>query len=492
MEKNFVVINKKIASNTKIVEVNGDIIVPDIKPDIVSIINTNANSYIYKDDVAEGRVRVDGNIDTYIVYLADNGENRSIQTTLNFVETIDDSNITGSSFSKQKVWVENIETKVLNERKISVKANLKIKSEVFEKVEVAISSDFEEIAEAEKLKETLDVKSLIGMNKVKTSIKEDISVDNSFEVAEILKTSVEVGNFENKISYNKVLAKADANVKVIFLSEDGRIGKAESTIPVMSFIDIDKVTDTHICNVEYAIRNMLFKVNNKEMHSISVQTDFEVSCEAYETKTIDVIQDMYGIRNNIEFSKRDMEVEIASKTKEEVVNLNENVLVEDVMNILDVACRPRIVNISKAGSMQNYECEMDMDIYYEADNRNGMNVKNIKIPFMMKFDGGEGDLTFSITRKQITIREENVDFDMEIRAIQVNNNMRKISILENVEVKSIEEECDYKMFMYFVKQGDTIWKIAKRFRVSMQTIIDINALENPDRIKVGDVLYIMR
>ena len=43
-----------------------------------------------------------------------------------------------------------------------------------------------------------------------------------------------------------------------------------------------------------------------------------------------------------------------------------------------------------------------------------------------------------------------------------------------------------------VKQGDTIWNIAKRFRVSMQEIINLNGLENPDRINIGDVLYIMR
>ena len=254
MEKNVVVINKKTASNTKIIEVNGDVIVPDIKPDIVNIINANANSYIYKEEVSTGRVRVDGNIDTYIVYLADNGENRSIQTTLNFVETIEDNTINESCFSKQKICLENIEAKVLNERKISIKASLKIKSDVYEKSEIEIASDFDECGEVEKLKETLDIKSIVGSNKVKTSIKEDISVDNSFEVAEILKTDIEIANFENKISYNKVLAKADANVKIIFLAEDGRIG-------VTSFIDIEKITDSNICNVEYTIRNMLFKVN---------------------------------------------------------------------------------------------------------------------------------------------------------------------------------------------------------------------------------------
>ena len=35
-------------------------------------------------------------------------------------------------------------------------------------------------------------------------------------------------------------------------------------------------------------------------------------------------------------------------------------------------------------------------------------------------------------------------------------------------------------------------KISKRFKVPMDDIIRINGLENPDRINIGDRLYIMR
>lgn len=492
MEENVVVINKKTASNTKIIEVNGDIIVPDIKPDIVNIINANAIPYIYKEEVGTGRVRVDGNIDTYIVYLADNGENRSIQTTLTFVESIEDSNINENCLSKQKIYLENIEAKVLNERKISIKASLKIKSEVFEKSEITISSDFENAKDAEKLKETLDIKSIIGENKVKTSIKEDISVDSSYEIAEILKTDIQITNLENKISYNKVLAKADACVKIIFLSEDGRIGVTNSEIPIMSFIDIEKITDTNICNVEYLIRNMLFKVNSKEMHSISCQIDFEVNCEAFETKRIEVIQDMYGIKNNIDFIRKDIEVQINSNEKSENVNINEKVLIEDILNIYDVGCKASIINSSKTGSFYNYECELNLDFYYEADNRNGLNIKNVKIPFMVKSEVTDEELEFCINKKQFSVNNENVDCEIEILAKQNSMNLKKISIIEDVEVKENEEDNDYKMFMYFVKQGDTIWNIAKRFRVSMCDILKLNELENPDKINIGDRLYIMK
>lgn len=491
MERNTVIINKKTASNTKVVEINGDVIVPDIKPDIVNIINTNGMAYIYKEDIGSGRVRIDGNIDTYIVYLADNGETRSIQTTLTISESIEDSGINENCFTKQKVILEGIESKVLNERKISIKANVKIKSDIFEKSEIEITSDFTEIENVEKLKETLDIKSIIGRNNVRTSIKEDISVDNDYEISEILKTDVEIANLENKISFNKVLAKADANVKVVFLTEDNRIGVAASTIPVMSFIDMDKITDSNICNVDYSIRNMLFKANSKEMHSIACQVDFEVCCEAFENKTIDVIQDMYGTRNDVEFTKKEVGVQSAREDIIENMNINENVAVEDILTIFDVNCLPKKINTTRSGNMYNHECELNLEIYYEANNRNGLNVKSVTLPFMVKSEIEE-ELEFNISRKQFTVVNDNVDCDIEISYKQNNNNLKTISIIEDVSTKECEEENDYKMFMYFVKPGDTIWKIAKKFKVCMNDIISINNIENPDKINIGDRLYIMR
>lgn len=492
MEKNIVVINKKLFSQTKTIEVNGDIIVPDIKPDIVSIINTNGIGYIYKEDLNTGKARLDGNLDTYIVYLADNGETRSIQNTLTFSESVESSNIKETSHLKYEAFLEVIEAKVLNERKISISGKVRIKVEAFEKEEVELPNSLETLENVEVLKENCEIKSLIDVNKIKTSIKEDISVDNSYEIAEILKTDIEVKNIENKISYNKVLAKADADVKVIFLTEDNKIGLASAQIPIMSFIDINNITENDICNTNYSIKNMLFKVNSKEMHSISCQVEFDVTCEAYQIKSLEIIEDMYGVKNNIDFTRRDIQVEIAREQISQTVNMNERVLIEDVLNILDVNNRVNIINSNKSGNYTNYECELNLEFYYEADNRNGLNVKNINIPFMVKFESQETNIEFKITKKQFTISNENVDCDIEIFARQVDSSLKKISIMDNIEVTPLEEENDYKMFMYFVKPGDSIWKIAKKFKVCMTDIAKLNNLEDMSKIDVGQRLYIMR
>ena len=491
MEKNVVIINKKVSNAMKVLEVSGDIIVPDIKPDIVSIINTNGASYIYKEDIGISKMRFDGNIDTYVVYLADNGDTRSIQTTLNFSDSIEDVGIKEGCFSKEQIVLDSIEAKVLNERKISIKAIIKVTIEIFEKAEIEITSDFNEFENIEKLKETLGIKSLVGSNKVKTGIKEDISVDNSFSVAEILKTNIEITNLENKISYNKILAKADAKINIVFLSEDGRIGVASSTIPVMSFIDIENVADGHICEVNYTPRNMLFKVNNKEQHSIACQIEFEVMCCAYETKTIDVIQDMYGTKNNIKFSKKEIMVPVDGEIKKEKVNINERINIEDILNVLDVSSKVRKISSTKSGNYYNCECEIVLNIYYEADNRNGLNVKEVILPFVLRLENND-EIEFEIGRKEFTVSNEIVNCDIEIFAKVGSEFLRNVNVIENVECNECKEELDYKMCIYFVKPGDTIWEIAKQFKVCMNNIISANNLENPNRIKAGDRLYIMK
>ena len=491
METNVISINKKVLDISKTVEVNGDVIVPDIKPDILNIINSNGNAYIYKEDITQGRMRIDGNIDSYIIYLAENGETRSIQTTLNFIDIIDNNIIIDGMYTKTSIKIENIESKILNERKVAVKAILKVEAEFCETTSLDISNQFENMENIEKLEENIDIKSIIGMNTVKNSIKEDIKIEDSKEAIEILKTNISVLNIENKISYNKVLAKADASIKVIFLTEDGRISTAETTIPLMSFIDIEKVSENNTCNVEYVIRNMLFKVNNKEMHSIMCHIDYEIKCEVYDTKNINLIQDMYSTKDFISFSQKEVEVQTNNESICESLNIHENVLVEDISQIYDVNSIPVILKSTKNGNFTNYEGELNLDFFYEADNKTGLNVKNVKIPFIAKIENGSENILVKIKNSQFSVSNEYVNCEVELELIQNSASMKKIKIIENVEKQENNELDNYKMIVYFVKNNDTIWTIAKKFRVSMENVLSLNNLESQEKLNVGDKLYIM-
>ena len=85
-EKENVCINQLVGQKKDEIVVEGDVIVNDIKPDILSIISTSGIPCIYKKEVMDGKIKIDGSINTYIIYLADSDENeaRSLNTVLDF------------------------------------------------------------------------------------------------------------------------------------------------------------------------------------------------------------------------------------------------------------------------------------------------------------------------------------------------------------------------------------------------------------------------
>ena len=85
-EKESVCINKLVGQKKDEIAVEGDVIVNDIKPDVLSIISTSGIPCVYKKEVMDGKIKLEGSISTYVIYLSDNEENqvRSLNTALDF------------------------------------------------------------------------------------------------------------------------------------------------------------------------------------------------------------------------------------------------------------------------------------------------------------------------------------------------------------------------------------------------------------------------
>ena len=50
-------VNKVICEKKEMINIQGDMIVPDSKPDILNTINTTGNACIYKKEIMDGKIR---------------------------------------------------------------------------------------------------------------------------------------------------------------------------------------------------------------------------------------------------------------------------------------------------------------------------------------------------------------------------------------------------------------------------------------------------
>ena len=65
-----------------------------------------------------------------------------------------------------------------------------------------------------------------------------------------------------------------------------------------------------------------------------------------------------------------------------------------------------------------------------------------------------------------------------------------MNIINEISLEETRENNIYSMVIYFVKPGDTLWKIAKKFRSTIEDIARVNGIEDPNKIYPGQQLYI--
>ena len=243
--KNQIILNQIVGQKKESRIVETDVIVNDIKPDVLNIISTNGVVCIYKKEVMDDKVRVDGAINTYVIYMADdeNGSIRSLNTSLDFTQVIDIENCRDNMNAEININIKNFDTKIINGRKINVKAVIETSIKVYSDEMFDVVTGVQKLENVQLLNNTETITSLIGNGTNKVSAKDTIAIDVADDLAEIMKVNLKIIDEETKISYNKVLSKADAAVEIMYLTEDNRINTVTTKIPIMGFVDIQNVNE---------------------------------------------------------------------------------------------------------------------------------------------------------------------------------------------------------------------------------------------------------
>lgn len=497
-------INKIIIQKEENFIVEGDEIVPDVKPDILNIINTNGNVCVYKKEILDGKIKIDGAINIYTLYVADdeNTSTRCINSCLNFSKIIEVPEIKSDMNLEQSIQIKSIDAKILNGRKINLKVMLNIELSVYSNENIDILRNIEELNDIQKLNRTCNVNSLVGSGNTNVYAKETLKIEKTDNLLEIVRVKTSIVNRETKISYNKVLGKADLNVKIVYLTDDNRVSSAMVSIPIMGFIDIQNVKEENICEIKYEIKNLIIKPNNIEDHSILIEAEINENCFVYDNREIEIIEDFYSPSRELEYKQNNVTVLQNKRNAKQICNIRKQETINEIgkNKIYDVEVNPVILNKKISEGRIFYEGEIRFIYLFATNDENrGISSKTIVEPFSFNV---ADDKIKSNTRIETTIEELSQDFIvMPDESIDARVDLEfNLSIIDTDNIKVINEvrECEnksrqtYSVVIYYTRPGDTLWNIAKRFGSTVDEIVKINNIENINKIMPGDQLFIPR
>ena len=497
-------INKIITQKEENFIIEGDEIVPDIKPDILNIISTNGTVCVYKKEIQDGNIKIDGSVNIYTLYIAEdeNGSTRCINSCLDFSKNIDLPGIKSDMKFEAVIKIKSIDAKILNGRKINLKAILDVEISVYSNEYIDILRDIEDVDDIQKLNRVCNINSLIGSGSTNVYAKETLKLDKSDNVLEIVRVKTNITNKETKASYNKVLGKAELNVKIVYLTDDNRINSSALSIPIMGFIDIPNVNEKNTCEIKYQLRNLIVKPNNIEDHSIQIEAEVEENCFVYDNREIQIIEDFYSPTRELEYNQNNIKILKNIRNIKQICNIRKQEKISEIgkNRIYDVEVIPVILNKKISEGRIYYEGEIKfVYLFATNDDGRGINSKTIVEPFNFSI---ADDQINSDTRIETNIEElvqdfivmpdESIDVRVDLEFDLSVIDSEDLNIIDSVKENESKSRETYSIVIYYTRPGDTLWNIAKRFGSTVEEIVKINNIENENKIMPGDQLFIPR
>ncbi|MBR0277986.1 MAG: DUF3794 domain-containing protein, partial [Clostridia bacterium] len=155
-----------------------DIIVPDINPDISKVLQTDANAAIINKKCENGRIAVDGRADIVILYLGDDKNVYSINSSQQFSHIIDSPETTDNMYPETEIDIENVDFTVLNPRKVNVKVLMGIDANSVSDANVCLCTSLSADEPYEVLVKTINPYKTAGRATEQICIKERLEIPN--------------------------------------------------------------------------------------------------------------------------------------------------------------------------------------------------------------------------------------------------------------------------------------------------------------------------
>lgn len=494
-------------TNRKISEwMEEEIVVPDAKPDVMQVVSVNVTPYISSEELSDGKVKIEGKLNYFIIYKVSDEKfnSRGIFVSHPFTKTLSVEGIKKDSNIYIIPTVQNTITQLPNERKIVVKSEIifNINSRNF--VSVKLVNDFNSEKDIEKKMVKGTFSNVKTCKKSIIASREDILLDKECDdLFEILKIDASIDNTEMKESFNKIMLKGDILVNMTYLTENKEncIKKTTAKVPFTGMVEIDGINDNSKFDIDYIIKDLEVSLNSDitTTKAILVSYKIETLITMYEKEEVEYVDDFYCQYEDLEYDKKEVEVikDIRKNTctteiKEFAQGVFENQkLIDSNVDLSSVNYEFLNGIVRLNGNMKVSLLLQNIDSY-EIDSKN----LEILVDKECSVDGistlDKNNLKISILNLKISQNDDNLDIAITLKLDIESLINGRINTIENLTTKKIDTSLLDSMNIYIVKKDDNLWKVAKKYKTSIENIEKINEDLRDDNLSVGQKILIIR
>ena len=502
------------------VYIEEDILVPDVKPDLLSVLTMDAAVKISEKEIQTGQsgeetLSADGEVALQTVYLPEKAaENEPLVTIRSSVPFKADWTVNAEPYSTMSIQpqVEKVDYTVINERKFRAKVTIALNMKEYRDMELEI---FEGIRgeSVQILKEDVTVTDIAAGKRDIIDITEVLPIKETGAAPEkILKYDINIAENHRQITGEKAVINASAACSVLYLAKVEAEQQTEfvpkfyqGSCEFTQFIPLEGTEDYSGSRVSFEEKDLKIRIadENEAQAGFVMEGSVITSLDVCKNITKSMVADIYHREKEITYDMAKIRSRVLKGSGMTDINVRETVMSPEA-EISDVIyLSGKIRNLSAAPEKGRAVVEGTLTVKLlcmpEAKTDKPFSVSK-DLPFRETIDiagaGEEMEINAAAAVKELRfdmINEKQVDIRGSILASAEVMETKELKLMKNLCLLETEQP-DKKgpaMVLYITQKGDCLWDIAKKYRTTVERIKTINEVE-ADSLEEGKKLLVVR
>lgn len=508
----LLMVERAVGQNTGQIQLNNSFQLPHPALEISNLI---ASVKQVKTKIIENKVLVEGKVHQQIYYVDEQHLVRYTAEEFDFDGFVDLPGAAPGMEVKVGVRIEHLDCDLIIARgeKLSKIVEqsivLELTARVIQPVQVRVAIGVEGLpGNCQLSKEKIKVDSVIGEG------ESEQQLENSFLLpkmaVEICDLVADLRELNVKVIENKVIVQGEVYKKIYYLGLDSLIHHCLEKTSFETFAEVPGakpgMNGTAEVKIESIDHDFTIPSGENCYNKIDQTIIIKTKVKVLQTVQLDVLTNVVGPGIDLDLQQFTV-ASVVGENAAQTQLKNSWVLPKMAVEIFDLKAEFKQIETEVIKDKVLIEGIIEKQIYYVgADLIVHHHKEEVKFDYFVEVRGAVSGMKAIISPKI-----ENIDFDLKIpEGYDVGNRIeqtitlqilakvtqeKQLNLITRLELIFISPtvylDCPPSFSFYVVQKGDTLWKIAKRYGVSLETIISSNPqLENPDLIYPGQKICV--
>ena len=476
---------QKAFQDEKLIELTGETVVPDKMPDIGLLGDTNAHVILRVKRTEDSLGVLEGDLHATVCYLPDGaggccGIDIAVPWQAEFVsaEISDRAEMIGD------VRVVQLETRMINPRKILVKAQICAEITVYEKESVVVCDKTEDVSAIQTRQRTVEF-SVVGTVCEKTFVATDeYPLPAALHDGKVLCKSVRLRLDDVKTLVNKLIVKGSVLSDVILTTEQGTMERISFTSGFSFIAETDCETVSADVKSVLMPTAMYYEITaNGQMLSVEVHGVCQMA--AYRKQALTYLSDAYSNFCACKTETKTLAVFMDTKNSTQRETVNVSIPVRGQISEILFATATVGAPIHKEKAIQVPVCA-SVCVKYESgtlDWAKKVTTVELKTKETERMQAVRIVDIYSVANgNEASLR---ISIEADIREEKAN----RLEILSSVETDEENPYCLVRPSITVVRRGGSLWDLAREFGSTVELIQQYNQLEE-DEVSQNTLLLI--